>query len=79
MRWIAQGNRFWSRLAASRSGTQWKGVQIMAKIFRLLIFMSLLVFAGGAMAQEPPDWTNPFPPYRIIGTIYYVGSQGLAV
>ncbi|HSZ20618.1 MAG TPA: subclass B3 metallo-beta-lactamase [Candidatus Acidoferrum sp.] len=51
----------------------------MAKIFRLLIFMSLLVFAGGAMAQEPPDWTNPFPPYRIIGNIYYVGSQGLAV
>jgi metallo-beta-lactamase class B len=51
----------------------------MANIFRLLIFMSLLVFAGGAMAQEPPDWTNPFPPYRIIGNIYYVGSQGLAV
>jgi metallo-beta-lactamase class B len=51
----------------------------MAKIYRLLIFMSLLVFAGGAMAQEPPDWTNPFPPYRIIGNIYYVGSQGLAV
>jgi metallo-beta-lactamase class B len=51
----------------------------MANIFRLLIFMSLLVFAGGAMAQEPPDWTNLFPPYRIIGNIYYVGSQGLAV
>ena len=51
----------------------------MVKIFRLLIFMSLLVFAGGAIAQEPPDWTNPFPPYRIIGNIYYVGSQGLAV
>ena len=50
----------------------------MAKISRLLIFLSLLVFAGGAQAQEPPDWTNPFPPYRIIGNIYYVGSQGLA-
>ncbi len=51
----------------------------MAKISRLLIFLSLLVFAGGAQAQEPPDWTNPFPPYRIIGNIYYVGSQGLGV
>ena len=37
------------------------------------------MFAGGAQAQEPPDWTNPFPPYRIIGNIYYVGSQGLGV
>jgi metallo-beta-lactamase class B len=51
----------------------------MTRILRLLIFAFLLVFAGGALAQETPDWTNPFPPYRIIGNIYYVGSQGLAV
>jgi metallo-beta-lactamase class B len=50
----------------------------MTKIFRLLIFVVLLFFAGSAMAQESPDWTNPFPPYRIIGNVYYVGSQGLA-
>src|ERR1700676_2174443 len=50
----------------------------MSKIFRFLIFMVLLVFSGRALAQEAPDWTNPFPPYRIIGNIYYVGSQGLA-
>jgi metallo-beta-lactamase class B len=50
----------------------------MSKSFRFLIFVFLLVFAGGALAQEAPDWTNPFPPYRIIGNIYYVGSQGLA-
>jgi metallo-beta-lactamase class B len=50
----------------------------MSKIFRLLIFALMLAFAGGALAQEAPDWTNVFPPYRIIGNIYYVGSQGLA-
>ena len=50
----------------------------MPRMFRLLIFLFLLVFSGGALAQEAPDWTNPFPPYRIIGNIYYVGSQGLA-
>jgi metallo-beta-lactamase class B len=50
----------------------------MAKSFRFLIFVLLLVFAAGARAQEAPDWTNPFSPYRIIGNIYYVGSQGLA-
>jgi metallo-beta-lactamase class B len=56
-----------------------EGEDIMTKLFRLSIFVFLLVFAGGALAQEAPDWTNPFPPYRIIGNIYYVGSQGLAV
>ena len=50
----------------------------MGKCFRFLIFLPLLMFAGAALAQEPPDWINPFPPYRVIGNIYYVGSQGLA-
>jgi metallo-beta-lactamase class B len=50
----------------------------MAKIFRLLTLVLLLFLAKGATAQETPDWTNPFPPYRIVGNIYYVGSQGLA-
>jgi metallo-beta-lactamase class B len=50
----------------------------MAKIFRLFILLLPLLFAASAFAQEAPDWTNPFPPYRIIGNIYYVGSQGLA-
>ena len=52
------------------------------EIMRLaILFRSLfltLVFAGSAFAQAAPDWTNPFPPYRIIGNVYYVGSQGLA-
>jgi metallo-beta-lactamase class B len=42
------------------------------------MFIVLLAFASRAFAQETPDWTNPFPPYKIIGNIYYVGSQGLA-
>jgi len=56
-----------------------EGESVMAKIIRFVIFMCLFSFAGRALAQEAPDWTNPFPPYRIIGNIYYVGSQGLAV
>lgn len=28
--------------------------------------------------STPPDWTEPFPPFRIIGNLYYVGSKGLA-
>ena len=50
----------------------------MKNSLRLLLFLSLSAFAGTAFAQATPDWTNPFPPFRIIGNIYYVGSQGLA-
>ena len=31
-----------------------------------------------ASAQASPDWTEPFPPFRIAGNLYYVGSKGLA-
>jgi metallo-beta-lactamase class B len=51
----------------------------MTKIVRFLTLVLMLVGARGAAAQETPDWMNPFPPYRIIGNVYYVGSQGLAV
>jgi metallo-beta-lactamase class B len=42
---------------------------------RWLIFT--LVFASGLAAQNS-DWTEPFPPHRVIGNVYYVGSRGLA-
>src|SRR5712671_6718080 len=44
----------------------------------LLSLLVTVIFAAGAFAQATPDWTNPFPPHRIIGNVYYVGSQGLA-
>jgi metallo-beta-lactamase class B len=49
---------------------------------RILIVSCLcvlvLVAAGGVSAQANPDWTEPFPPFRIAGNLYYVGSKGLA-
>lgn len=44
----------------------------------LLSLVVALIFAAGAFGQVTPDWTNPFPPHRVIGNVYYVGSQGLA-
>ena len=38
----------------------------------------LLVLTGSLFAQGGPDWTEPFPPFRVIGNIYYVGTRGLA-
>jgi metallo-beta-lactamase class B len=33
---------------------------------------------GAAFAQVSADWTEAFPPHRVVGNIYYVGSKGLA-
>jgi metallo-beta-lactamase class B len=38
----------------------------------------LFTAGSAASAQNPPDWTEPFPPFRIAGNLYYVGSKGLA-
>ena len=35
-------------------------------------------FAVPLAAQNPSDWTEPFPPHHVIGNVYYVGSKGLA-
>jgi metallo-beta-lactamase class B len=61
---------------------------------RLILFTSILAFASGLFAQTipasgnatqvnatppgSPDWSEPFPPHRMIGNVYYVGSRGLA-
>lgn len=48
----------------------------------LLITSSVLILvlaaAGCVFAQANPDWTEPFPPFRIADNLYYVGSKGLA-
>jgi metallo-beta-lactamase class B len=39
---------------------------------------AVITLAGRAGAQQASDWTEPFPPFRIAGNLYYVGSKGLA-
>jgi metallo-beta-lactamase class B len=34
--------------------------------------------AAKAAVPDSPEWSEPFPPHRMIGNIYYVGSRGLA-
>lgn len=36
-----------------------------------------LFLAPGAM-ESPPEWTQPTEPFRIVGNIWYVGTEGLA-
>ena len=42
------------------------------------ILILVLAVAGTLLAQASPDWTQPFPPFRVAGNLYYVGSKGLA-
>lgn len=45
-------------------------------LLRVLILISI---SGGSLyAQANPEWTESFPPFRIAGNLYYVGSKGLA-
>jgi len=44
------------------------------------MFWRLLLFLVSAFlfAQTNSDWGQPFPPHRVIGNVYYVGTKGLA-
>ncbi|MBX3276595.1 MAG: subclass B3 metallo-beta-lactamase [Acidobacteria bacterium] len=41
-------------------------------------FVAVIGSAGAVYAQANADWTEPFPPFKIAGNLYYVGSKGLA-
>lgn len=43
-----------------------------------MVLLLGLVCAGRVTAQYPPEWLQPFPPFRIAGNLYYVGSADLA-
>ena len=54
---------------------------------RLANVIVLLILAVNSFAQAnpkaaaqlfPKEWSEPFPPHRMIGNVYYVGSRGLA-
>jgi metallo-beta-lactamase class B len=40
--------------------------------------VGVAALAGPAVAQDPPAWTRPIAPFRVIGEIDYVGTEGLA-
>jgi metallo-beta-lactamase class B len=52
------------------------GEILLPMLSRILIL--LFALSGSASAQINPDWTQPFPPHRVIGNVYYVGSKDLA-
>ena len=47
-------------------------------IILLGAFVAVIGSASALYAQANADWTEPFPPFKIAGNLYYVGSKGLA-
>jgi metallo-beta-lactamase class B len=52
----------------------------MARLVRLFPIIALLLILSpqGRLLAQNPEWTEPFPPHRIAGNLYYVGSKDLA-
>ncbi len=53
------------------------------RLIRSVSIALLLCLCAPAFADSPafsvkPEWTRPFPPFRIAGNLYYVGSEDLA-
>jgi metallo-beta-lactamase class B len=49
-------------------------------MMRLWILFLIAVSATAQTAKDtsPEEWTRPFPPFRIVGNLYYVGTYDLA-
>jgi metallo-beta-lactamase class B len=45
---------------------------------RAVALLAAFLAAGPARAQETPDWTRPFPPFKLIGNVYWVGTYDLS-
>jgi metallo-beta-lactamase class B len=51
------------------------------KSYKALVALALAAVVGmvaPARADDPPDWSTPVKPFRIVGNVYYVGTKGLA-
>ena len=41
------------------------------------VVAAAVTLGGRVDAQQSPDWTEPFPPFRIVGNLYYYASYFL--
>jgi metallo-beta-lactamase class B len=57
------------------------GVVVCCVVAAAAVSVAKTQRAGGASpapTAQGNDWTTPFPPHRVVGNVYYVGSRGLA-
>jgi metallo-beta-lactamase class B len=46
--------------------------------FTLRMLLLLAVCGGSGFAADDPSYSRPFPAYKIVGNLYYVGTEDLA-
>jgi metallo-beta-lactamase class B len=64
-------------LSARSTSSYYADDVILPTMFSCALAVSVF-FAASLFAQVQPEWTQPFPPHRIITNVYYVGSKDLA-
>jgi metallo-beta-lactamase class B len=50
---------------------------MLTRLF-LLLAAAVAAFAQKAIIPSSPEWTRPFPPFKIIGNVYWVGTYDLS-
>ncbi|QDW24686.1 subclass B3 metallo-beta-lactamase [Pedobacter sp. KBS0701] len=55
----------------------------MKRILLLILILHSYYFMQAQQVHEPssknhPEWSKPFPPFRVVGNLYYVGTADLA-
>jgi metallo-beta-lactamase class B len=62
-------------LLAYRAEKLWR---VAGRYVVLIALVAAMGIPAGAQGFNTSSWTTPFPPYRIAGNLYYVGSKDLA-
>jgi hypothetical protein len=45
---------------------------------RLFLCLAALLSLSASPPDHPPEWDRPVAPFRVVGPIYYVGTEGIA-
>ena len=48
------------------------------RILKAFALVTSAALSAPPLAAQDPSWTEAFPPFRIAGNVYYVGTKGLA-
>lgn len=51
---------------------------VLRRVLATVVTLLVAVISQRAALSQTNDWLEPFPPFRIAGNLYYIGSRGLA-
>jgi metallo-beta-lactamase class B len=51
---------------------------VLRRVLAAVVMLLVAVISQRSAVSQTNDWLEPFPPFRIAGNLYYIGSRGLA-